>query len=76
MQKLHPIVAALERNQEARIIGQSDVLRLIVSSSLPAAEDKKAPAAKQGLVFSIRRPGCLSSRILACLRGAHLTGGL
>ncbi len=36
--KRHPIVDALGRTQEVRIISEPDVLRLIVSSRLPAAE--------------------------------------
>ena len=34
----HPIVDSLGRNQEVRIISEPDMLRLIVSSKLPAAE--------------------------------------
>ena len=34
----HPIVVSLGRNQEVRIISEPDMLRLIVSSKLPAAE--------------------------------------
>lgn len=36
--KRHPIVDALGRTQEARVLAEADVLRLIVSSKLPAAE--------------------------------------
>lgn len=36
--KRHPIVDALGRTQEARILSEPDVLRLIVGSRLPAAE--------------------------------------
>lgn len=36
--KHHPIVDSLGRNQEVRIISEPDMLRLIVSSKLPAAE--------------------------------------
>ncbi|MTK13713.1 MAG: hypothetical protein F8N39_17095 [Clostridiaceae bacterium] len=36
--KRHPIVDTLGRTQEARILSESDVLRLIVGSKLPAAE--------------------------------------
>lgn len=36
--KRYPIVDSLGRTQEARIIGESDVMRLIVSSKLPAAQ--------------------------------------
>lgn len=36
--KRHPIVDALGRAQEARILSEPDVLRLIVRSTLPAAE--------------------------------------
>jgi prophage antirepressor-like protein len=38
VQKLHPIVDSLGRTQEVRIINQADVLRLIVNSTLPAAQ--------------------------------------
>ncbi|MFZ1365738.1 MAG: Bro-N domain-containing protein [Brachymonas denitrificans] len=34
----HPIADSLGRKQEARILGEPDVLRLIVNSNLPAAE--------------------------------------
>jgi anti-repressor protein len=36
--KRHPIVDALGRAQEARVLSEPDVLRLIVGSKLPAAE--------------------------------------
>ncbi|WP_223291945.1 BRO-N domain-containing protein [Defluviicoccus vanus] len=36
--KRYPIVDALGRMQEARILAEADVLRLIVHSNLPAAE--------------------------------------
>jgi len=36
--KHHPIVDALGRNQEARIIAEPDMYRLIIGSNLPAAE--------------------------------------
>lgn len=36
--KCHPIVDALGRHQEVRVLSEPDVLRLIVSSKLPAAE--------------------------------------
>lgn len=35
--KHHPILDALGRTQQARVIGEADVMRLIVSSKLPAA---------------------------------------
>lgn len=38
VQKLHPIADALGRTQNARILNEPDVLRLIVNSTLPAAE--------------------------------------
>jgi len=38
VQKLHPIQDALGRTQQARILAEPDVLRLIVGSKLPAAE--------------------------------------
>lgn len=38
VQKLHPIPDALGRTQEARVLSEPDVLRLIVKSNLPAAE--------------------------------------
>jgi len=37
VQKLHPILDALGRSQEARILSEPDVLRLIVGSKLPSA---------------------------------------
>ena len=37
-QKLHPILDSLGRTQEVRVLTEPDVLRLIVSSTLPAAE--------------------------------------
>lgn len=36
--KRHPIVDSLGRTQQARVISEADVLRLIVSSKLPAAQ--------------------------------------
>lgn len=36
--KRHPIVDAIGRQQEVALIGESDVLRLVVRSKLPAAE--------------------------------------
>lgn len=36
--KHHPIVDSLGRTQEARVVTEADVLRLIVSSKLPAAQ--------------------------------------
>jgi len=36
--KRHPIVDALDRTQEVRILSEPDVLRLIVGSRLPAAQ--------------------------------------
>lgn len=36
--KHHPIVDSLGRTQQARVISEADVLRLIVSSKLPAAQ--------------------------------------
>lgn len=38
VQKLHPIVDTLGRKQETRILSEPDVLRLIINSTLPAAE--------------------------------------
>lgn len=38
VQKLHPILDSLGRTQEVRVLTEADVLRLIVSSTLPAAE--------------------------------------
>lgn len=38
VQKLHPIQDAIGRMQETRVISEPDVLRLIVNSTLPAAE--------------------------------------
>lgn len=38
VQKLHPIIDALGRRQETRILSEPDVLRLIVNSKLPEAE--------------------------------------
>lgn len=38
VQKLHPILDSLGRTQEVRVLTEPDVLRLIVSSTLPAAE--------------------------------------
>ena len=36
--KRHPIVDALGRTQEARVLGEADVIRMIIGSKLPAAE--------------------------------------
>ena len=36
--KHHPILDSLGRTQEARVLTEADVLRLIVNSKLPAAE--------------------------------------
>ncbi len=60
VQKLHPIADALGRTQEARVLAEPDVLRLIVNCSLPAAQ------AFERLVFedilpSIRKTGSYSS---------------
>lgn len=38
VQKLHPITDSLGRTQEARILNEPDVFRLIVSSTLPEAQ--------------------------------------
>jgi len=38
VQKLHPIPDALGRAQDARVLTEPDVLRMIVNSTLPAAE--------------------------------------
>lgn len=38
VQKLHPIADTLGRMQDTRLLSEPDVLRLIVSSTLPAAE--------------------------------------
>lgn len=40
--KRYPIVDALGRTQEARVIGESDLYRLIAHSNLPAAEEFEA----------------------------------
>ena len=59
VQKLHPIPDSLGRTQDARVIAEPDVLRLIVNCTLPAA------AAFERLVFeeilpTIRKTGSYS----------------
>jgi prophage antirepressor-like protein len=48
--KRHPIVDALGRSQKARVLNEPDVLRLMISSTLPAAQEFEA------LVFEVILP--------------------
>lgn len=58
--KHHPIVDRLGRKQEVRVIGESDVLRMIVSSRLPAAEHFERWVFEEVLP-EIRRTGSYNS---------------
>lgn len=57
--KLHPIADSLGRTQEARVLNEANVLRLIVNSSLPAAEKFEAWVFEEVLP-QIRRTGAYS----------------
>lgn len=52
----HPIVDSLGRTQEARIISEPDVMRLIVSSRLPAAQEFERLVFEQ-ILPEVRRTG-------------------
>lgn len=58
--KRYPIVDALGRNQEARILSEPDVLRLIVRSTLPAA-DRFERWVFEEVLPTIRRTGGYSA---------------
>ncbi|MDF4024118.1 Bro-N domain-containing protein [Luteibacter sp. PPL201] len=60
VQKLHPIADSLGRTQEARVLNESNVLRLIVNSNLPAAEKFEAWVFEEVLP-TIRRTGSYSA---------------
>ena len=52
----HPILDALGRTQEARVLTEPDVLRLIISSTLPAAQEFERWVFEEVLP-SLRRTG-------------------
>jgi len=58
--KRHPIVDALGRSQQARIISEPDVLRLIIKSTLPAA-DRFERWVFEDVLPSIRKTGAYAS---------------
>ncbi|MCR8961183.1 Bro-N domain-containing protein [Variovorax sp. S2] len=60
VQKLHPISDSLGRMQETRLLSEPDVLRLIVNSTLPAAERFERWVFEEVLP-SIRKTGSYSS---------------
>lgn len=60
----HPIADSLGRKQEARILGEPDVLRLIVNSNLPAAERFEKWVFEEVLP-SIRKTGAYTPAIRA-----------
>ncbi|WP_446810549.1 Bro-N domain-containing protein [Methylomonas sp. 2BW1-5-20] len=66
VQKLHPIVDTLGRKQDARILSESDVLRLIVSSTLPEAENFERLVFEE-ILPSIRKTGSYSAKNSALL---------
>ncbi|MGE7136204.1 BRO-N domain-containing protein [Luteibacter sp. NPDC031894] len=57
--KHHPILDSLGRTQEARVLNEANVLRLIVNSNLPAAEKFEAWVFEEVLP-TIRRTGTYS----------------
>lgn len=57
--KHHPILDSLGRTQEARVLNEANVLRLIVNSNLPAAEKFEAWVFEEVLP-TIRRTGSYS----------------
>lgn len=58
--KRYPIVDSLGRTQEARVIAEPDVMRLIVSSKLPAAESFERLVFEE-ILPAIRRTGYYSA---------------
>lgn len=64
VQKLHPIPDALGRMQQSRVLAEADVLRLIVSSTLPGAEAFERWVFEEVLP-SIRRTGSYSVPVRA-----------
>lgn len=57
--KYHPIVDSLGRTQKARVIGEPDLMRLIVSSQLPEAQ-KFERIVFEDILPSIRKTGSYS----------------
>lgn len=85
VQKLHPIQDALGRTQQARILAEPDVLRLIIGSTLPAAQRFEAWVFEEVLP-TIRKTGGYTATPLppanpyspekiAAVREARLTFG-
>lgn len=64
VQILHPIPDALGRTQQARVLTEPDVLRLIVSSTLPAAQEFERWVFEEVLP-SLRRTGSYTMPIPA-----------
>jgi len=60
VQKLHPIQDALGRTQQARILAEPDVLRLIIGSTLPAAQRFEAWVFEEVLP-TIRKTGAYTA---------------
>ncbi len=58
--KHHPVLDSLGRTQEARVLNEANVLRLIVNSNLPAAEKFEAWVFEEVLP-TIRRTGSYSA---------------
>ena len=68
--KHHPIIDSLGRNQEVRIINEPDMLRLIVNSTLPAAEkferwvfEDVLPSIRKTGSYAAPQPGALPRTI-------------
>ena len=58
-QRLHPVVDSLGRTQEARIISEPDLMRLVVGSTLPAAQ-KFEQLVFEEILPTIRKTGSYS----------------
>lgn len=69
--KHHPIVDSLGRTQGARVIGESDVMRLIVSSKLPAAQEFERKVFEE-ILPSIRKTGAYGTAPAPQLSGPAL----
>ncbi len=82
VQKLHPIQDALGRTQQARILAEPDVLRLIVGSKLPAAErferwvfEEVLPTIRKTGAYTAPGANPYSPDKIAAVREARLTFG-
>jgi anti-repressor protein len=74
VQKLHPIVDALKRRQDVRVLTEGDVMRLIVGSTLAGAErferwvfDEVLPEVRRKGTYGVRAPQTMAEALQLAL---------